>query len=205
MSAISYSNMKIAKIIKSNSHVDYVARVLDRLDAADPPAPADYQFGQFVSITADSITMVGLIYNSLLINPDYGQMGPRLSSSTDMNTVFSPDLINEQGILIGVLLVGWIDGDGANHQGVPRMVIPVNAEVVTMSEEAVLRFHMDARGRLALRYYSHVLTHARLFAPQLLMVVLDQLEKLFAESSASEIAVLRRSLNWQQVFQGKAT
>lgn len=193
--------MKIAKIIKSNSHVDYVGRVLDRLDAVEPPAPDHYQFGQFVSIPADRSSMVGLIYNSLLINPDYGQLGPRLSSSADMNAVFSPDLINEQGVLIGILLVGWIDADQLAHQGVPRMVIAVNADVLTMTEECVRQFHTDGKNRLALRYYSHVLTHARLFAPQLLMVVLDQLENLFAESSASEIAVLRRSLNWQQVFQ----
>ena len=193
--------MKIAKIIKSNSHVDYVGRVLDRLDTADPPAPVHYQFGQFVVIPTDSASMIGVIYNSLLINPEYGQIGPRLSSSADMNAVFSPDLINEQGVLIGVLLVGWREKDDHIHQGVPRMVIPVNSEVITMTDEEVRVFHTGTKGRLSLRYYSHVITHARQFAPQLLMVVLDQLETLFGDNSKSEIAVLRRTLNWQQVFQ----
>jgi hypothetical protein len=45
------------------------------------------------------------------------------------------------------------------------------------------------------------MAHARQFAPQLLMVVLDHLEELLGDSSGSEIAVLRRTLNWQQVFQ----
>src|SRR5215211_5364234 len=99
--------MKIAKIVKSNSHVDYIGRVLDRLDSADPPAPEHYQFGQFVSIPVDISMVVGIIYNSQLINPEYGRLGPRLSSSADMNAVFSPDLVNEQGVLIGLLLVGW--------------------------------------------------------------------------------------------------
>ena len=195
--------MKIAKIIKSNSHVDYVGRVLDRLDTAAPPAPVDYQFGQFVIIPTDSASMIGVIYNSLLINPEYGQIGPRLSSSADMNAVFSPDLINEQGILIGVLLVGWRQTDDLIHQGVPRMVIPVNSEVITMKGEEVREFHTGVKSRLSLRYYSHVITHARQFAPQLLMVVLDQLDTLFGDNSKSEIAVLRRTLNWQQVFQSK--
>src|SRR5215210_6892124 len=132
--------MKIAKIIKSNSHVDYVGRVLDRLDTADPPAPIHYQFGQFVVIPADSASMIGVIYNSLLINPEYGQMGPRLSSSSDMNAVFSPDLINEQGVLIGVLLLGSREPSGRVHQGVPRRVIPVHSDVVTMSDEEVRAF-----------------------------------------------------------------
>jgi hypothetical protein len=73
-----------------------------------------------------------------------------------------------------------------------------------MTGEEVRAFHTDRRERLAMRYYSHVLTHARQFAPQLLLAVLDQLEALFGNQSRSEIAVLRRTLNWQQVFQGKS-
>jgi hypothetical protein len=103
-------------------------------------------------------------------------------------------------VLIGLLLVGWIKG-GISHQGIPRAVISVNSEVVTMSEAEVRAFHTDNRGRLALRYYSQVITHAQQFAPQLLLAVLDQLEVLFSDSARSEIAVLRRTLNWQQVFQ----
>jgi hypothetical protein len=184
--------------------VDYIGRVLDRLDSADPPAPEHYQFGQFVAIPTDSVVMVGIIYNSQLINPEYGRLGPRLSSSTEMNAVFSPDLVNEQGVLVGLLLVGWIEGDGGSHQGVPRSVIAVNSEVVTMGAEEVRTFHMDKHDRIILRYYSQVTTHARQFAPQLLLAVLDQLENLFGDTSKSEIAVLRRTLNWQQVFQSKS-
>jgi hypothetical protein len=194
--------MKIAKIVKSNSHVDYIARALDSLDSADPPAPQHYQFGQFVSIPTDAAEAIALIYNSQLINPEYGRLGPRLSSSAEMNAVFSPDLVNEQGVLIGLLLIGWIE-NGVAHQGIPRKVIPVNSEVATMSDSQVRAFHTDKRDRLALRYYSQVITHAQQFAPQLLLAALDQLESIFRESAATEIAVLRRTLNWQQVFQNK--
>lgn len=195
--------MRIAKIVKSNSHVDYVGRVLDRLDSAHPPAPEHYRFSQFVSIPTGAETMVGIIYNSLLINPDYDRLGPRLSGSADMNSVFSPDLIDEQGVLIGLLLVGWIDGEGAAHQSLPRSVIPVNSEVVVMTDDEVQRFHTRRDNRLALGYYPQVITHARQFAPQLLLAVLDQLERLFEHNSKSEIAVLRRTLNWQMVMQSK--
>ncbi|MGA9767518.1 MAG: hypothetical protein WBV94_00645 [Blastocatellia bacterium] len=192
--------MKIARIVKSNSHVDYIGRIIDALDSAEPPAPADYQFAQFVSIPSDSCTAVGIIYNSQLINPEYGRLGPRLSSSAEMNAVFSPDLVNEQGVLIGLLLVGWMEG-GIPHQGIPRAVIPVNSEVVTMSESEVRAFHTDERNRLSLKYYAQVITHAQKFAPQLLLAALDQLEIIFKDTALSEIAVLRRTLNWQQVFQ----
>src|ERR1700754_906019 len=140
--------MRIARIIKSNSHVDYIGRVLDKLETAEPPAPDHFQFGQFVAIPTDASAMVGLIYNSQLINPEFGRLGPRLSSSAEMNAVFSPDLVNEQGIFIGLLLVGWIESDGSNHQGIPRMVIPVNSEVTTMSDDEVRAFHTHRRERL---------------------------------------------------------
>src|ERR1044072_9403965 len=99
-----------------------------------------------------------------------------------MNAVFSPDLVNGQGVLIGLLLVGWIEG-GICYQGIPRAVIPVNSEVITMSESEVSAFHTDARNRLALRYYAQVITHAHKFAPQLLLAVLDQLEIIFKDSA----------------------
>ena len=197
--------IKLAKIVTSNSHVDYIGRVIDTLDTDAPPAASDYGFAQFVSMPLDDGSeVIGVIYNSQLINPEFGRLGPRLSSSAEMNAVFSPDLVNEQGIFIGLLLVGWTDSDGTRHQGIPRTVIPVNSDVTTMSDEEVRAFHTDKRERLAMRYYSHVLTHARQFAPQLLLAVLDQLEGLFGNQSRSEIAVLRRTLNWQQVFQSKS-
>ncbi|HYL99058.1 MAG TPA: hypothetical protein VEZ90_08905 [Blastocatellia bacterium] len=229
--------MRIAKVVKSNSHVDYVGRILDRLETSDPPSPAHYRFGQFVSIPAETGLAiesagsenwpaaaksthqrsgtkpdhnsnhdyaVGIIYNSQLINPDYDRLGPRLSSPVEMNAVFSPDLLNEQGVLIGVLLVGWLDTDGTPRQGIPRTVIPVNSEIDTMPDDAVGSFHRDPSGRIAIHYYSHVMTHARQFAQQLLLAVLDQLQLMGPSESLSEIQLLRQTLNWQQVFQNKS-
>ena len=56
--------IKIAKIVKSNSHVDYVGRVIDRLDADEPPGVEDYGFAQFVSLpVADNFEVVGVVYD----------------------------------------------------------------------------------------------------------------------------------------------
>jgi hypothetical protein len=196
--------MKIARIVKSNSHVDYIGRVLDGLDTTMVPAPEHYRFARFVTIPSEAYITFGIIYNSQLVNPEYGRLGPRLSSSADMNAVFSPDLLHEQGVLIGVLLVGSVDEAGRAHQGVPRSIVPVNSEVFTMSESDVKSFHCGRDGRLAMHYYSQVIAHARQFAPPLLLAILDDLETLFDDSSAAEIQLLRRTLNWQQVFQSKA-
>src|SRR5918993_152329 len=122
---------RIARIVKSNSHVDYVGRVIDPLDASEPPTAEDYGFAQFVSMPLEGAggEVVGVVYDTQLVNPDYGSLGPRLSPREEI-AVLSPDYLNEQGVLVGILLLGWRDaggagGRGACHHGVPRRVIPV--------------------------------------------------------------------------------
>ena len=108
---------KIARIVKSNSHVDYVARVVDELDADEPPGPEDYGFAQFVSVPlAESAEAVGVVYDTQLVNPDYASFGPRLSSHAELK-VLSPDFLHEQGVLLGLLIVGWRERDGRASAG----------------------------------------------------------------------------------------
>jgi hypothetical protein len=103
---------KIARIVKSNSHVDYVARVVDELDADEPPGPEDYGFAQFVSVHLnEGAEAVGVVYDTQLANPDYASFGPRLSSHAELK-VLSPDFLHEQGVLLGILLVGWRERAG---------------------------------------------------------------------------------------------
>ena len=60
-------NITIAKIVKSNSHIDYVGRVIDSLDVENPPTSDDYGFAQFVSLPLeDGEEVIGVIYNSML-------------------------------------------------------------------------------------------------------------------------------------------
>jgi hypothetical protein len=191
--------MLIAKIIKSNSHVDYSARVLDSLETSAVLSPDDYQFGQFVKIAVGASEVVGAIYNSQLINPEYGNYGPRLSTPSKLNAVFSPDYLNEQGVLISILLLGWKD-EGKNHQGVPRVVLPINSHVETMDEAAVLVFHHDGNGALHLAYYPHVATHAGQFAFPLLSAIVDQLDRLANDRDRARLSVLKKSLEWQQTI-----
>lgn len=193
--------MLLAKIIKSNSHVDYLARVLDSFETGEAPKAEDYGFAQFVKIVVGSGEAVGVIYNSQLINPEFGNYGPRLSTPPDLNSVFSPDYLNEQGVMIGVLLLGWRDERGA-HQGVPRAVLPINSQVETMTADEIRRFHRDKNGSVQLGYYAHVTIHARDFAFQLLAAIADQLEILLEESQRAGLSVLRRTLSWQQTVGG---
>jgi hypothetical protein len=191
--------MRIAKIIKSNSHIDYAARILDSLETNEPPRATDYYFGQFVKISGSDREIIGIIYNSQLINPEYGNYGPRLSTPPELNSVFSPDYLNEQGVLIGILMLGWQNTDG-RHQGVPPTVLPINSEVEAMTDEEVHAFHHDQAGSLQIQYFSQIMTHAGAFADQLLRVIADRLEGLTTEKERARLLVLRRSLVWQQTI-----
>jgi hypothetical protein len=192
---------RIAKIVASRSHVDYVGRVVDRLDAESAPEAEDYGFAQFVALPGgDGSQAVGVIYDTQLVNPEYGSLGPRLSPPSELS-VLSPDYLNEQGVLVGVLLLGWRDEAGAHH-GVPRRVVPVGQEVFRLDEAGAIEFHRDADGQLRLHYYSQVLAHAGPFALPLLEAVLTQLEAAADASERQRFCVLRRSLAWQRTMGG---
>jgi hypothetical protein len=192
---------RIAKIVASRSHVDYVGRVIDRLDAESAPSADDYGFAQFVSLpVGEESDAVGVIYDTQLVNPEYGSFGPRLSPPAELS-ILSPDYLNEQGVVVGVLLLGWRDAEGT-HQTVPRRVIPVGQEVLAMTDEDVLKFHRDAAGQLRLHYYSQVVSHAGAFALPLLEAVLEQLEAGASAEERQRFCVLRKSLTWQRTLGG---
>jgi hypothetical protein len=194
--------MKIAKIIGSNSHVDYLGRVIDVLDADDAPGAEDYGFAEFVSLPLSAgADVVGIIFDTQLVNPEYGQLGPRLSPPVEL-AVLSPDVLHEQGVLIRLLLIGWRAG-GEVHHGVPRRVLPVGQEIHSLPAEEVQAFHRDARGeRVQLHYYSQVLAHAGAFAVPLIEAIIAQLETGCSAEERQRLCVLKKSLVWQRTLGG---
>lgn len=191
--------MQIAKIVSSNSHIDYIARVIDALDVENPPTFDDYGFGQFVTVEPDGESIVGVIYDSKLINPEYASYGPRLSPKPALGA-FSPDYINEQGILIGILLLGTM-GAGAAH-GVPRRIVPPGQDVSRMDESSIARFHTGADGSLHLHYYSQIITHAGNYAVPLLESIIDRLSVNSSPTDRQRLSILKQTLAWQRTFGG---
>jgi hypothetical protein len=193
--------MKIAKIVQSNSHLDYVGRIIDSLDVADPPKTGDYGFAQFVSLPVDeNQEIVGIIYNSILINPEYSNFGPRLSPKPELRG-FSPDYLNEQGILVGILLLGSLE-NGQVLQGVPRRIVPAGQDVIKMSEEEITKFHTDEQGNLQIHYYSQVVAHAGLFAVSLIEAIVQQLCRNASDDDKNRLNVLKNALAWQRTVGG---
>ncbi|MER3404731.1 MAG: hypothetical protein C4289_05845 [Chloroflexota bacterium] len=131
--------MLLGRIVKSNSHVDYVCHIYGVGEVPDPPAPDDYAFGRWVRIatgrqgrhpgedapgavaldTPVQTHVVGVIYNTQLINPDYGAGGPRLSPERELE-FFAPDYLSERAVLVVVDVQRAFAKAVANFDGVAQ-------------------------------------------------------------------------------------
>jgi hypothetical protein len=195
--------MKIARIVSSNSHIDYVGRIFDEFDTSSPPETEDYGFAGFVSIPLEKETkIIGIIYNSMLMNPDYANFGPRLSPKPELNQ-FSPDFINEQGILIGILLLGTIIKSGKVSHQIPNRIVSAGQDIYKTEIEEIKQFHSTAQNTLQISYYSQVIAHAGLFAIPLLEAIIDKLETFESTDQETKgLSVLKQTLAWQRTMGG---
>lgn len=191
--------MRLGKVVKSNSHCDYIVQVDDQMEVATPPQPEDYGFGCFVKLeTTEQHWAVGLIYNSQLFNPMYLNMGPRLVSEPD--PLFTPDLIRETRTLLWTVLVGTLERNDQQfygQQGIPRRVVPVNTPVWRMEVPEVHHFHLNQQGQPQFCYYSHLLRSGGSFVYQLIEQVLEEISPAFEGSDRRALEMLCKELAWK--------
>lgn len=187
----------IGKIIKSNSHIDYVCQVYGPGETARRPLPEEYALGSWVQIPAGSeegSQAVGVVYDTQLYNPDYGMFGPRLSSQGQIE-VFSPDYLNETATLLGILIVGQVGDDLRRASGYCAVAPSIGAVVSRMLPSQVRSFHLGSSG-LELGYYSLLSSIQVPIMNPLLLSLLDGLEQLLPEH-ARTIGALRTNLSWR--------
>ena len=197
--------MRLGKVVKSNSHCDYIVQLHDQMDVSHPPQADDYGFGCFVKLESpgERHWAVGMIYNSQLFNPMFLSNGPRLSSEPD--PLFAPDLIVETRTLLGVVLIGSMVGRGPESygiHGIPRVVVPVNASAFLMDQTETYRFHLNASEQPQFCYFSHLLKFGGSFASQLTQQVLKELtdSQLFSGSGQRALEILYKELSWKNTM-----
>ncbi|MEL7494443.1 MAG: hypothetical protein AAGJ95_10840 [Cyanobacteria bacterium J06554_11] len=196
---------QLGRVVKSNSHCDYIVQLDTVNDVNNPPQTEDYGFGQFVKFEDSRHWAVGLVYDSQLFNSSFLNSGPRLTSTPD--PIFTPDLIQDTCVLLSVVLVGSLQLGSAGVvsyglQGIPRIVIPVNTPVSCMDMSEVHSFHRTADGRPQFAYYSHLLRSGGGFASQLTRQVLSELiaTELFSGPEERALQVLRKELSWKSTM-----
>lgn len=200
-------DITIGKIVTSNAHTDYVCQIYGPGEIDPLPEAPDYAYGTFAAIDlADAgqanAVLVGVIYNTLLVNPDYGNLGPRLSPREETE-IFTPDYLSETATLVGIAALGWLDGAGVARQGVPPLAATVNTPVWRLDDDEVRRFHIDGTGNLALRYMPFLMQQGNPLLAPLMVNIVDRLALLFPEQT-QQLAVVRNNLAWRNVVQPSA-
>lgn len=191
--------MTIASIVASNSHIDYVARVVDKLEGGLPPAAEDHGFGEFVAMEFENESIVGVIYDSRLINPEYGGFGPRLGPRPSLEP-FKPDSKVEKGILLGIILLGAMHGDGGIEHEIPRRIIPAGHAVNRMPPDDVACFHSLPGGGAKMHYLSSLMLYAGGLGVPLVKSIIARLDAYCSDEDRQTFAVLERSLRWKNTF-----
>lgn len=223
--------MDIGKIVGSESHVRYTCQIFGPGEVASPPDPSAYAFGSFVRIPlrtaraapdvtdaamrgdalpstqAQPLYAVGFIYDTILVNPAFGALGPRLSNDEQL-TVFSPDYLAERAVLVSILALGTMRGDGAAGapagrvtHGPPALAPDLGAAVEPLTEAQVRAFHVFAdspreRPYLHLGYLPHTVTQGHPLLPLAMLRTVERLETLLPENVAL-LAIVKRNLAWR--------
>ncbi|MCE5257694.1 MAG: hypothetical protein LLG44_01360 [Chloroflexi bacterium] len=144
--------MDIGKVVSSDSHVAYYGQIFNKGETLEEIRPADYALGRFVGLTQpDGMILVGLLANTLIYNPDFGNMGPRLTQRAEVE-LFAPDFLAEKTILVHILLIGALDREGRAQQGYPLVSSVSDAPIRLLEDGEIDRFHHPRSGRLALSY-----------------------------------------------------
>src|SRR5436305_8617099 len=225
--------MSIGKIVKSDSHISYVCRIHGPREVEVELQPADYAFGRFVRIAVRSgadddpessiqfilgrnqepmTYAVGVIYDTILQNPAFGSLGPRLSNEAQVE-LFSPDYIAEKAVLTYIMVLGIMEVRPSSDErltvlsamhGVPLLSLELGSDIETMTDEEVREFHFfsDPDGienkapYLHMGYLPHIITQRNSLLPMVTLRIIDQLERLFPHNLPL-LSIVKRNFAWR--------
>ncbi len=189
-------NVRIGSIVKSTSHVEYICQAWQEGDLHSPPTADDYAFGTLVGIDldkGDAYTAVGVIFDTILHNPEFGNAGPRMMTVAN-SPLLAPDRLSETAILMGILTLGTIGGANS-RQGVIPTTPKIGAEVWSLELSQIRDFH-DENSRPAMKYTPQLLAHSSPLVREVLLNLADQVASLFP-NDADSLEVIRSNLAWQ--------
>jgi hypothetical protein len=148
---------------------------------------------------------VGLIFDTILLNPAFGTLGPRLSSDEQVE-LFSPDYLSERAVLVSILLLGTTTlrrGRIARvYHGVPPLAPDLGAVVESLTDEDVRAFHAfaaagnGAHPALHMGYLPHAVAQDHPLLPQAMLQTIERLERLLP-ANAAVLSIVKRNLAWR--------
>lgn len=184
--------MKIATIVGSNSHVLYIGRL------ADGAADGTTLFGTFARMPSNEGSIVGIVCDSRLIDPDLARTSPGLQGEYALADVRG-DLLKEKKALIAIMLIGHFSGDNTFHQ-IPRSIILAGTAVESMSKDEINAFHLSSVGDLQIHYLPDLMAQTGSLGAPLARFILNELSTNATDSDKRRLEVMAGALNWKHAF-----
>jgi hypothetical protein len=181
---------KIANIIKSASHIDYTAQVINPIDRSGV-LPTDYALGNFVLIGKNT---VGLIYDTELFNPSL-----ILSSQKEQIEIYAPDLRDEVDILLKILLLGIIENNHGD-QNLPSQVLEAGSDIWLMEKNMIKDFHCSPEGHFQVKYLSNLNSYGNKLNPSLFSLIVKQLNNLLKTEEIQILEIIEQNLLWNKMI-----
>ena len=222
----------IGKIVKSYSHITYVCQIYGLLEVEVPPKASDYAFGRFVRVAVRSrlsdviwirrdressrndepcCYMIGVIHDTMLLNPSFGLVGPRLSNEAQIE-LFSPDYLAEKAVFVHVIMLGMMEQYRLSNgtpmtrivHGIPALSLELDSSVETLRDEDVLAFHLfsdqedvgNQNEYFHMGYLPHLIAQQNSLILLVILRILDQLEQLFPQHLLL-LSILKRNFAWR--------
>mgnify|MGYP006976214560 FL=1 len=197
--------LAIGSIVNSNSHMDYTVEIFNETDRDRPPEPHECGFGQpvFINKTIDGTEYIimGVIYDTQLVDPDQGRSGPRLAQGDQPQ--FTPGYVEERTTLAGVVLLGTAElaGDGTVNspsQDMPRWTLAVDDVVKQCPDRVIRSFHVDPDDGLQIAYIERLLDVAGPLGAEVTLSIVERLRELFPEDPNQRVLdVVEKDVRWQ--------
>lgn len=199
------SCVRIGSIVSSNSHLDYVVEVYKERDCDRPPELHEREFGQpvFIRKTVDGTehAVMGVIYDTQLVDPDQGRTGPRLAQ--DDQPQFTPGYIEERTTLAGVALLGTavITDNGSitdlTHR-MPRWTLEVEDTVLHCPDDVTLSFH-TIDDQLQMAYIDRLIDIAGDLGAEVIVALVDRLRQQLPDDDPNQqvLDVVEQNIEWQ--------
>jgi hypothetical protein len=185
--------------------LDYIAEVYKDRDCDRPPKLHEREFGQpvFIKKIVDGTehAIVGVIYDTQLVDPDQGRTGPRLAQ--DDQAQFTPGYIEERTTLAGIALLGTavVTNDRTltdpSHQ-MPRWTLEVDDTVYHCPDPLVESFHR-VDGKVQLAYMDRLVDIAGDFGSEVVVALVDRLRGMLPEDDPNQrvLDVVEQNVQWQ--------
>lgn len=201
---MSSTPMPFGRIVKTNSHVEYLCRIYGHLEESYTPAASDFAFGRFVMVTLEDTQgnflghVVGVVFNTLVMDPDFGAAN-RSQLDGDEIEVTLPTYMQSAFTMVEIAGIGWQDTRGHYAQTIPPHAPLINAEVRAMFPAEVQHFHKPRDDDFQVDYLTYLVSHSNPLVGHFVLQQIQWLQKTFPEQQ-DELEVIYNIVAWRSII-----